>query len=277
MFEILETQPDLPDGTRDAARAARCTARSTFEDVHFGYDASREVLRGVDFHARAGELIAIVGATGAGKTTLVSLIPRFYDPTAGRVLLDGIDVREFRLRALRQQVAMVLQQPLVFPTTVRENIAYGSPDATPARDRRGGAAGAARRLPRRACRRGSRRSSASRARRCRAASSSASRSRARSCATRRILILDEPTAALDADHRGARAGRARAADGGTHDVRHRASALDGAARGRHPGAGGRSHRGAGDVRRAGRPRRATSPACTRRSSAEGRTERAASS
>jgi ATP-binding cassette subfamily B protein/subfamily B ATP-binding cassette protein MsbA len=76
--------------------------------------------------------VAIVGATGAGKTTLVSLIPRFYDPSAGRVLLDGIDVREFRLKALRQQVAMVLQPTLVFPTTVRENVAYGRPDATPA-------------------------------------------------------------------------------------------------------------------------------------------------
>lgn len=131
VFEILETQPDLPDGTRDLQRA-EVHGAVTFEDVHFGYDAGRDVLQGVDFHARAGDLIAIVGATGAGKTTLVSLIPRFYDPTAGRVLLDGIDVREFRLRALRQQVAMVLQQPLVFPTTVRENIAYGSPDATPA-------------------------------------------------------------------------------------------------------------------------------------------------
>jgi len=69
-------------------------------------------------------VIALVGATGAGKTTLVSLIPRFYDPIDGRVLLDGIDVREFQLRGLRQQVAMVLQQPLVFPTTVRENVAY---------------------------------------------------------------------------------------------------------------------------------------------------------
>jgi ABC-type multidrug transport system fused ATPase/permease subunit len=76
-------------------------------------------------------LVAIVGATGAGKTTLVSLIPRFYDASAGRVLLDGIDVRDFLLKSLRQQVAMVLQPTLVFPTTVRENIAYGRPDATP--------------------------------------------------------------------------------------------------------------------------------------------------
>src|SRR5215813_5522918 len=100
VFEILETAPDLADGPRRLARA--------------------------------GELVAIVGATGAGKTTLVSLVPRFYDPSAGRVLLDGIDVREFRLKALRQQVAIVLQPALVFPTTLRENVAYGRPDATPA-------------------------------------------------------------------------------------------------------------------------------------------------
>jgi len=130
VFEILETQPDLRDGTRPLARG-EVHGAVTFEDVKFGYDESRLVLTGVTFHARAGDVIALVGATGAGKTTLVSLIPRFYDPIDGRVLLDGIDVREFQLRGLRQQVAMVLQQPLVFPTTVRENVAYGRPDATP--------------------------------------------------------------------------------------------------------------------------------------------------
>src|SRR5213083_1503206 len=130
VFEILETAPDLRDGPRDLARA-EVHGSIRFEDVHFGYDATRPVLRGVGFHARAGETVALVGATGAGKTTLVSLVPRFYDPTAGRVLLDGIDVREFQLKALRQQVAMVLQPALVFPTTVRENIAYGRPDAVP--------------------------------------------------------------------------------------------------------------------------------------------------
>jgi ATP-binding cassette subfamily B protein len=131
VFEILDTRSDLPDGHRDLARG-EVHGAVTFEAVRFAYEGGREVLRGVEFHARAGDLIAIVGATGAGKTTLVSLIPRFYDATAGRVLLDGIDVREFRLRALRQQVAMVLQQPIIFPTTVRENIAYGRPEATPA-------------------------------------------------------------------------------------------------------------------------------------------------
>jgi ATP-binding cassette, subfamily B, bacterial len=131
VFEILETAPDLADGTRPLARSDVHGA-VTFEAVEFGYEPARLVLKGVGFHARAGELVAIVGATGAGKTTLVSLIPRFYDPSAGRVLLDGIDVREFRLKALRQQVGMVLQPPLVFPTTVRDNVAYGRPDATPA-------------------------------------------------------------------------------------------------------------------------------------------------
>ena len=128
VFEILETAPDLTDGPRPLRRG-EVHGAVTFEDVRFGYEPSRLVLKGVSFHARAGEAIALVGATGAGKTTLVSLVPRFYDPSAGRVLLDGIDVREFRLRALRQQVAMVLQPALVFPTTIRENIAYGRPDA----------------------------------------------------------------------------------------------------------------------------------------------------
>jgi ATP-binding cassette subfamily B protein/subfamily B ATP-binding cassette protein MsbA len=131
VFEILETAPDLADGTRPLTRG-EVHGAVTFEDVRFAYDPSRLVLKGVSFHARAGEVVALVGATGAGKTTLVSLVPRFYDPAAGRVLLDGIDVREFRLKALRQQVAMVLQPALVFPTTVRENIAYGRPDASPA-------------------------------------------------------------------------------------------------------------------------------------------------
>jgi ATP-binding cassette subfamily B protein/subfamily B ATP-binding cassette protein MsbA len=90
------------------------------------------VLRGVRFTTEPGSLVAIVGATGAGKTTLVSLIPRFYDVRAGRVLLDGVDVREFRLRSLRTQVGMVLQPPLVFPTSLRENIAYGRPEASAA-------------------------------------------------------------------------------------------------------------------------------------------------
>jgi ATP-binding cassette subfamily B protein/subfamily B ATP-binding cassette protein MsbA len=129
VFEILETAPDLVDGSRALTRR-EVRGAITFEAVVFGYDSTRRVLQGIDFQAPPGSLVAIVGATGAGKTTLVSLIPRFYDPTGGRVLLDGTDVREFQLRALRQQVGMVLQPPLIFPTSVRANIAYGRPDAT---------------------------------------------------------------------------------------------------------------------------------------------------
>jgi ATP-binding cassette, subfamily B, bacterial len=131
VFEILETAPDLHDGPRPLLRAD-VRGAVTFEDVHFGYEPGRPVLRGLDLHVRAGELVAVVGETGAGKTTLVSLVPRFYDPQAGRVLLDGVDVRDFRLSDLRRQVGMVLQPALVFPTTIRENVAYGRQDATPA-------------------------------------------------------------------------------------------------------------------------------------------------
>jgi ATP-binding cassette subfamily B protein/subfamily B ATP-binding cassette protein MsbA len=130
VFEILDTAPDLRDGSRVLA-AADVRGAVAFEDVHFAYEPARPVLRGVSFAVEPGTRVAIVGATGAGKTTLVSLLPRFYDATAGRVLVDGVDVRAFTLRSLRQQVAMVLQPPLVFPTSLRDNIAYGRPDAPP--------------------------------------------------------------------------------------------------------------------------------------------------
>jgi ATP-binding cassette subfamily B protein/subfamily B ATP-binding cassette protein MsbA len=129
VFEILETAPDLVDGHRNLTRS-EVRGAITFEAVVFGYDRTRLVLQGIDFQASPESLVAIVGATGAGKTTLVSLIPRFYDPTGGRVLLDGTDIREFQLRALRQQIGMVLQPPLIFPTSVRANIAYGRPNAS---------------------------------------------------------------------------------------------------------------------------------------------------
>jgi ATP-binding cassette subfamily B protein/subfamily B ATP-binding cassette protein MsbA len=101
-----------------------------FESVGFGYDRSRPVLRDVSLEARPGELVAIVGPTGAGKTTLVNLLVRFYDPWTGRVSVDGHDLRELRLRTLRRQVAIVLQEPFILPLTIRENIAYGRPDAS---------------------------------------------------------------------------------------------------------------------------------------------------
>jgi ATP-binding cassette subfamily B protein/subfamily B ATP-binding cassette protein MsbA len=88
------------------------------------------VLRGISLEARPGETVALVGATGAGKTTLAGLIPRFFDPVSGRVLLDGHDLRDLRLKSLRNRIAMVLQEPFLFPLSVAENIAYGKPGAT---------------------------------------------------------------------------------------------------------------------------------------------------
>src|SRR5207302_1744539 len=90
----------------------------------------RPVLRGVSLEALPGQTVAIVGFTGAGKTTLVSLVPRFFDPWEGRVTVDGHDVRDVRLGSLREQVAVVLQEPVLFPLTVAENIAYGRPGAS---------------------------------------------------------------------------------------------------------------------------------------------------
>ncbi|HUK61283.1 MAG TPA: ABC transporter ATP-binding protein [Stellaceae bacterium] len=130
-FEILDTEPDLADGTR-LFPAARARGDVEWRGVSFRYRPELPVLRGVDLHVTPGQRIAIVGATGAGKSTLVSLVPRFFDPSAGAVLVDGIDVREYRLQALRRQIAMVLQPPLVFPISVRDNIAYGRPEASDA-------------------------------------------------------------------------------------------------------------------------------------------------
>ena len=128
-FEILESEERLPDGSR-VFQPLGPRGQISFEDVSFGYDASQPVLKKINLHVAAGKKIAIVGPTGAGKSTLVSLLPRFYDPQSGRVKIDGVDIREFELKSLRQKIAMILQPPLVFPLTIRENIAYGRPDAS---------------------------------------------------------------------------------------------------------------------------------------------------
>jgi ATP-binding cassette subfamily B protein/subfamily B ATP-binding cassette protein MsbA len=101
-----------------------------FEDVTFGYEAGREALKQITFDARPGETVALVGPTGAGKSTLVSLVPRFYDVWSGRISVDGIDVRQLKIASLRSQISIVLQDPFLFPMTVAENIAYGRPAAT---------------------------------------------------------------------------------------------------------------------------------------------------
>jgi ATP-binding cassette subfamily B protein/subfamily B ATP-binding cassette protein MsbA len=127
--EILAVERDVPDGKRVVV-PSEVRGEIRFEQVTFAYTPEHPVLRGVDLHVTPGQTVAIVGATGAGKSTLVSLLPRFYDPQEGRVVLDGTDVREFTLASLRQQIAMVLQPPLVFPLTIAENIAYGRQGAS---------------------------------------------------------------------------------------------------------------------------------------------------
>jgi ATP-binding cassette subfamily B protein len=128
-FEILESEESLPDGSR-VFRPLGPRGQISFEDVSFGYDSSQPVLKKINLRVPVGKKIAIVGPTGAGKSTLVSLLPRFYDPQSGRVKIDGVDLREFQLKSLRRKIAMILQPPLVFPLTIRENIAYGRPDAS---------------------------------------------------------------------------------------------------------------------------------------------------
>jgi ATP-binding cassette, subfamily B, bacterial len=128
-FEILDTEADLRDGPRlfppEGAKGA-----VEWRDVSFRYRPEMPVLRQIDLRIAAGMRVALVGATGAGKSTLLSLVPRFFDPSTGSVLIDGVDIREFQLKSLRRQIAMVLQPPLVFPISVRDNIAYGRPDAS---------------------------------------------------------------------------------------------------------------------------------------------------
>ena len=126
---MLATVPETIDAP-DAVDATDVKGEVRFEDVGFSYPDGTPVLRGITFDARPGQLIALVGLTGAGKTTLVSLIPRFYDATAGRVSVDGIEVGRYRLRSLREKVALVLQDPVLFSGTIADNLRYGQLDAT---------------------------------------------------------------------------------------------------------------------------------------------------
>lgn len=129
--EILALVPEVadPDAGRDAAQA---TGDLHFDDVSFAYDAARPVLDRISFSAHPGEMVALVGLTGAGKSTLASLVPRFFEPTAGRVLLDGVDVRDYAVRSLREQIALVPQDAVLFGATIAEAIRYGRLDATDA-------------------------------------------------------------------------------------------------------------------------------------------------
>jgi ATP-binding cassette, subfamily B, bacterial len=128
-FELLEIEPEIKD--RPGARTVeRFRGDLEFDDVVFGYDRTTPVLKGVSFKARAGQSVAIVGPSGAGKTTMASLVMRFYEPDRGAIRIDGLDTRGTTLRSLRGNIAMVIQPPLVLGTTIRANLTIGRPGAT---------------------------------------------------------------------------------------------------------------------------------------------------
>jgi ATP-binding cassette subfamily B protein len=130
IFEILDTKSDISDKP-DAIKIPDVKGNVKFEDVTFRYFSGGEpVLANVTFEAKSGEAIALLGATGSGKTTIINLLPRFYDPTEGRITIDGHDLRDVTLDSLRSQIGIVLQETTLFSGTIRENIAFGKPDAS---------------------------------------------------------------------------------------------------------------------------------------------------
>lgn len=129
VFELLDELPEVEERP-DARPLEVASGRIQFRDVTFGYGAGLPVLKDATFSIRPGTRLGIVGRTGAGKSTLVSLVTRFYDPAEGQILLDGVDLRDYKLADLRNQFAIVLQEPVLFSTSVEENIAYGRPGAS---------------------------------------------------------------------------------------------------------------------------------------------------
>jgi len=128
LFSVLDTERDEQDepGAEDADRLE---GEITFDDVSFTYDGAESVLKHVSFTIRPGESVALVGPSGAGKTTVANLIPRLYEPQAGRILIDGVDIRRYTLASLRRQIALVPQETLLFSGTIRDNILFGNPEA----------------------------------------------------------------------------------------------------------------------------------------------------
>ncbi len=132
VFEVLDTEPDVKDKP-NAIELPRIKGRVEFRNVSFRYDTQEPgdyVLREINFVAEPGQLIGLVGHSGSGKTTLINLLARFYDVTEGAILIDGYDIRDVKLKSLREQIGIVLQEPFLFSGTIAENIAYGRPDAS---------------------------------------------------------------------------------------------------------------------------------------------------
>ena len=129
MRAILDADAVIPEA-RDAVEPGPLRGEIAFDHVAFGYDAAAPVLSDVSFAIQSGQMVGIVGPTGGGKSTVVSLIPRFYDPSGGGVKIDGVDVRHYTLQGLRNQIGFVLQDTVLFRGSIRDNIAYGRPAAT---------------------------------------------------------------------------------------------------------------------------------------------------
>ncbi|MFO7870672.1 MAG: ABC transporter transmembrane domain-containing protein [Kiritimatiellia bacterium] len=130
VFSIIDMPTDVRDHT-DAVAPETCEGRIKLEDVWFNYEDSSRVLKGINLEIKSGRMIGLVGETGCGKSTLISLICRFYDPTRGKITLDGRDLRDIKLQWLRNNIGLVLQETFLFAGTIRDNISYGKPDAAP--------------------------------------------------------------------------------------------------------------------------------------------------
>ncbi|MCD6470602.1 ABC transporter ATP-binding protein [Candidatus Bathyarchaeota archaeon] len=129
IFEVLDREPEVKDKP-NAITLKDVKGHIKFENVTFGYDPEKPVLMNLSFEVKPGERVAIVGPTGSGKSTLIKLIPRFYDPTSGRILIDGIDIRDVKIRSLRKHIGIVHQDVMLFAGTIKENITYGKPNAS---------------------------------------------------------------------------------------------------------------------------------------------------
>lgn len=128
IFELLDEVPEIKDAP-NAVAVDKINGRVTFDDVHFAYEPDRPVLNAISFNVSAGQTIAVVGPSGAGKTTLINLIPRFFDPQQGGILIDGADIKTIKKQSLREQIAIVPQEVHLFGTSIKENIRYGKLDA----------------------------------------------------------------------------------------------------------------------------------------------------
>jgi ATP-binding cassette subfamily B protein len=129
IFEILDTMPEVHEDPA-AVDLVAPEGRVRFENVSFSYGKHSGILKGISFEAQPRQVVALVGPTGSGKSTVINLIPRFYDPSEGRITIDGQDIRHVRLNALRNQIGMVLQETTLFAASLRENITFGKPNAT---------------------------------------------------------------------------------------------------------------------------------------------------